>query len=844
MADIFVSYSRPDRERVRPLVDALQAQGLTVFWDSAIQAGQRWDTLINTELDGARCIVVVWSQNAVLSNWVKDEATTGKDREILMPVSIDGVRAPLGFRMIQTADLSGWSNSPDNALLTPFLAGVRRILGTQPAPPESIATPKPLDARYDYSTGAHADGSFVVDYVSECGDSFASTYAMAWLIANHDADAKAKADTPARPGNMLIVGINDPHPRPPFETYENTLVRPFAMALRKSAQHRPLFAAPGYHRSKEGMAHFESFFCSAAATNPALGGWDTQQREPFFAVALPHRWWIWSVDIRTGEPLAVKQFNYFSQIAERLTADDKIVLVSAQENWLLPDFDGWIEQDSLSKIVVLAEAAHARIVAVVNGGWFEYSHNTTAQGRLHLIGVGGGRRVVYPTHGMPNRIVVRWPSQRSARGDADALIDEAQAESLRQVPVPNRWARQDYDNWQASWFQSKFGSRSVKDYARQAVADVINWAATPRSATLDDAVVQASRPSGGRVLTKDGFFPEPSESARLGFKNLTLPFSNLSFALGIGFVYLTITWQFFTVVEQFDISSGRIDAIANLEQWWSILKFMPLYLAQAMLVSLVFLGMLLGFFIFCCWFASTYQKPGFRRLFTKLGIGGAHAMTHIVAMFALATIFVLVNTAVARPVQQYLGEISQNYQRIPAAVRPYVEQSLEGIVDAPRQRPPDAAKAEGAPQSPPQSTALPGTDVAPPRPTNNRVIRQTIGIILYPLEMTILGGLVGGFIWGVYLSLTNLLGGGFAVTAFSQLRLKGYRCFLRLHITPDKLTIHPLGLKRIPPRRFWRDGAPDSRSALVPRRPLQPEPIEPPIVIDVPNGDRGQTPRV
>ena len=40
MADIFLSYKREDREKVRPIVDALQAKGWTVWWDTRIGAGE------------------------------------------------------------------------------------------------------------------------------------------------------------------------------------------------------------------------------------------------------------------------------------------------------------------------------------------------------------------------------------------------------------------------------------------------------------------------------------------------------------------------------------------------------------------------------------------------------------------------------------------------------------------------------------------------------------------------------------------------------------------------------------------------------------------------------------
>jgi hypothetical protein len=44
----------------------LDAQGWSVFWDPAIEPGQRWDDLIAAELEGARCVVVIWSLASVL----------------------------------------------------------------------------------------------------------------------------------------------------------------------------------------------------------------------------------------------------------------------------------------------------------------------------------------------------------------------------------------------------------------------------------------------------------------------------------------------------------------------------------------------------------------------------------------------------------------------------------------------------------------------------------------------------------------------------------------------------------------------------------------------------------
>ncbi len=46
MNDIFLSYASEDRERLRPLIAALGAEGWSVFWDRTIPTGKSWRQFI------------------------------------------------------------------------------------------------------------------------------------------------------------------------------------------------------------------------------------------------------------------------------------------------------------------------------------------------------------------------------------------------------------------------------------------------------------------------------------------------------------------------------------------------------------------------------------------------------------------------------------------------------------------------------------------------------------------------------------------------------------------------------------------------------------------------------
>lgn len=127
MTDVFISYKKEDAGRVIRLVEALRAEGLSVWWDHGIQAGQEWDRSIHQELYAAKVVIAIWSKASVGAPWVKEEATVGKNRGILLPIRIDEVDPPLGFMMIQAADLIGWRGDRADPRWSFLLDAVRAV---------------------------------------------------------------------------------------------------------------------------------------------------------------------------------------------------------------------------------------------------------------------------------------------------------------------------------------------------------------------------------------------------------------------------------------------------------------------------------------------------------------------------------------------------------------------------------------------------------------------------------------------------------------------------------------------------------------------------------------------
>jgi TolB-like protein/Tfp pilus assembly protein PilF len=101
---VFLSYSRDDQKRALPIIKLLEDAGFSVWWDGLIEGGARFSRSTEDALERAKAIVVLWSATSNNSHWVHDEATRGRDRKCLVPLSIDGSEAPLGFRQFQVID--------------------------------------------------------------------------------------------------------------------------------------------------------------------------------------------------------------------------------------------------------------------------------------------------------------------------------------------------------------------------------------------------------------------------------------------------------------------------------------------------------------------------------------------------------------------------------------------------------------------------------------------------------------------------------------------------------------------------------------------------------------------
>jgi hypothetical protein len=671
-----------------------------------------------------------------------------------------------------------------------------------------------LCGRYDYGDPSTADankcvmpdetGAYWVDYIADVGDGFDCTYTMAYLLAQDGLDIRGAGRL--RHGDVLILGGDQCYPQATREDYKKRLLLPFDWAFDTPNPTRKLFAIPGNHDWYDGLMAFDGLFCSSRdrlsnEKGNRIGGWQCQQHRSYWALRLPYNWWIWGADIQFSKYLDTAQVNYFEAVAERMSSNDNLIICLAEPSWMLADLQGQDEEENFFKISTIARKRGAHVRAVIAGDWHNYNRYYQHELDIHFITSGGGGAFLHPTHVLRNAISVRWPERsEGVEGTEDASGARA----------GGTWKAREYD------IRLKRHGRAAENVVEQAMQDVEDAIEPLRPGSLSlKRRRQPLKPQAPKC------YPDKARSYLLSLANVFFPFYNPAFAVGIGVMYWIITWQFQTLVTQHEISLHKIDDVGVGTSFWTVARFMPLYLIQAMIVSISLVAMLLALYATLIWYVDAIDRPGLRRYATKFLVGTSHFAAHLTAMFTLSLFVVMLNNWMAPSIESTVKAIWQTRHAQAPIVRDVIQETFEPLQQQ------ELRQAEQR-QSSPQAADKP----PPPTP-----VRNLVGFISYPTMMVVLGALVGGTLWGLYWVLTGLFGRMHAEEAFAALRIKNYKNFLRLKFEKDKLTIYPLGLDRMPGPDDWLN-APKGRanplpsaSKLIAAKPIDVRLIENPIVI-------------
>jgi len=202
--DVFISYNREDRDRAREVASALEAEGLSVWWDAALRAGETYDEVTEQNLRTAGAVVVLWSKRSVNSKWVRAEATVGERSSSLVPVLIEECERPIRFELVQTADLQHWRGDRNDPHWRAFMQDVgiaisRRGGKSAPSRPASAGVEASMETTFWNSIKDGTDRSDFEAYLKRYPDGHFASLARNRLAALSRGAAPAQARKPAAP---------------------------------------------------------------------------------------------------------------------------------------------------------------------------------------------------------------------------------------------------------------------------------------------------------------------------------------------------------------------------------------------------------------------------------------------------------------------------------------------------------------------------------------------------------------------------------------------------------------------------------------------------------------------
>ena len=264
---------------------------------------------------------------------------------------------------------------------------------------------------HDYTGETPADGeesSFWLDYIADLGDGWDSTYTMARLLREEKLELRIDADTHSTErGRILVMGGDQVYPTATREEYRDRFVGPYVSSLpwvppTRKAPH--LFALPGNHDWYDGLTSFRRLFCHERW----IGGRQTRQKHSYFALALPHDWWLWGVDMQLDSDIDEPQLDFFRALAadpERMPRGSKIVLCVAEPCWVFKETKGPDSYRNLAyfeKDIVLRHGHEIRVG--LSGDLHTYARYEEEGGARQRFICGGGGAYLYPTHGLPENL--------------------------------------------------------------------------------------------------------------------------------------------------------------------------------------------------------------------------------------------------------------------------------------------------------------------------------------------------------------------------------------------------------------------------------------------------------
>lgn len=248
-----------------------------------------------------------------------------------------------------------------------------------------------------------------IDFIADTGDGWNPTYAIARTVGQPDLYVRVSSGS-AEPeyrtcrGDILVFGGDEVYPTAGRDPYDQKLVRPFECALRETEPPHPdVYAIPGNHDWYDSLVAFSRLFCQGRW----FAGWRTRQRRSYFALKLPHGWWLLGTDVQLESDLDYPQLEYFRAVAKQMQDDDRVILCNAEPHWIYAKIYGKDDTDYHESTLAFLEQRvlnhpdldrTVTIPVFLSGDLHHYRRHATDDGGQKIT-AGGGGAFLHPTHG-------------------------------------------------------------------------------------------------------------------------------------------------------------------------------------------------------------------------------------------------------------------------------------------------------------------------------------------------------------------------------------------------------------------------------------------------------------
>jgi len=322
----------------------------------------------------------------------------------------------------KTAQMTDWYN-PLQLIDTAKKTAISTIIGEN-ADPRLISAATGSDfldytnklindeENHDFKSTAEPRNEIWIDYVSDVGDGWNPTYSIAHCLARESITVAGK---PLKRGEILIFGGDGVYPTATDDEYETRLINPYRTAFEtvgktnKSAaelEKEPhVYALPGNHDWYDSLVSFQKlFFTHIFNKRLFAGNWRTRQKRSYFALKLPHKWWLLGIDLQLQHSIDIPQLKYFERVVEEMEDGDKLIVCVPEPYWVKAlKYEGLTDkfekkEKSIEIFEKILEENHVEVRLYLAGDLHHYRRFATEDGKYQKITAGGGGAFLHPTH--------------------------------------------------------------------------------------------------------------------------------------------------------------------------------------------------------------------------------------------------------------------------------------------------------------------------------------------------------------------------------------------------------------------------------------------------------------